>query len=65
MDPKAVTLKDMLIVFKQKRKFAIGIVLAVCGLCVSAFGAGTIWQWVGLLSAASGGAIFGTWLKDR
>jgi len=42
-----------------------GVVLIAVGLYGAAMNVGTPWSYLGILAAASGGAIIGSWLRNR
>ena len=46
-------------------ELAAGVALIASGLCIVALGGGTLWSYAGLLPAAFGGAITGTWLRNK
>lgn len=49
----------------RQLELAAGVVLILSGLCIVALGGGTYWSYIGLLPTAFGGAIVGTWLKNK
>ena len=50
---------------KRQVELAAGVALIASGLCIVALGGGTLWSYAGLLPAAFGGAITGTWLRNK